>query len=286
MIRNKEIIVRIQENFGNLPKNQRKVARYCLDNFDKVPFLNVRDISTATGSSVASVVRFAQSIGFSGYSELREAISGSLQNQLSSLRNITLFEKKKAEKDILNTVANLGIKNINDTLQSIDRESFDSAVDIILKARRVYTGGLGVSHITAEFLAYELAQVAIDAQACMNNSLPFTEQVPLLSSKDVLVLFSFPPYSKDTIELGKIASENKIPVIAITDKEVAPIVFFSKLHLIIHSENMLFTNSLTAISVLINGLATAIAMKNQSKTKALQKATSDILETYNKTVNY
>ncbi len=286
MTQYKDIKDRIQKNFESLPKNQRQVAGYFLDNFDKIPFLNVRDISKASGSSVASVVRFAQGIGFTGYSELREAISGSLQNQLNSLRNISLFEQKKAEKDILNTIANLGMKNITDTLQSIDRDSFDAAVDLILKAGRVYTGGLGVSHIVAEFLAYELAQVAIDAQACMNNALPFAEQVPLMKPKDVLVLFSFPPYSTDTIELAKMASEKKIPVIAVTDKEVAPIVFFSKLHLIIHSENMLFTNSLTALSVLINGLATAIAIKNQSKTKTLQKATSDILETYKKTVNY
>jgi len=57
---NKEIKDKIQNKFEELPKNQRKIANYFVDNFDKVSFLNVHDISLETGASVASVVRFAQ----------------------------------------------------------------------------------------------------------------------------------------------------------------------------------------------------------------------------------
>ncbi|MBI5726936.1 MAG: MurR/RpiR family transcriptional regulator, partial [Ignavibacteriales bacterium] len=260
--------------------------RYILDNFDKVPFLNVQDIALANGASVASVVRFSQRIGFSGYSELREAISDSLQHQLTYLRNIPLFDKKRTEKDILTSVANLDVKNINDTLSLIEREVFDKSVDMIFKSRRVFTAGLGISYLLSEILAYQLCQVAVDASAFKNNACPFYEQIAMLDKRDLLIVFSFPPYSKDTVELAKIASEKKINVIAITNKEVSPSTFFSSLNLIVHSENMLFTNSFAAISVLINALATAIAIKNQAKTKSLQKETSEILEKYNKTINY
>jgi len=74
--------------------------------------------------------------------------------------------------------------------------------------------------------------------------------------------------------------------IAITNKEASPITFFSKVNLIVHSENMLFTNSFAAISVIINALATSIALKNKSRTKLLQRETSEILEKYNKIVSY
>ncbi|MBI2418764.1 MAG: MurR/RpiR family transcriptional regulator [Ignavibacteriales bacterium] len=286
MTRYKEVKEKIQNKFEELPKNQRKLARYILDNFDKVPFLNVQDISLANGASVASVVRFAQRIGFSGYSELREAISDSLQHQLTYLRNIPLFDKKKTEKDILTSVANLDMKNINDTLALIEWEVFDTSVDMIFKSRRVFTAGLGISYLLSEILAYQLSQVAVEASAFKNNACPFYEQIAMLDKRDLLIVFSFPPYSKDTVELAKIASEKRINVIAITNKEVSPSTFFSTLNLIVHSENMLFTNSFAAISVLINALATALALKNQAKTKTLQKETSEILEKYNKTINY
>jgi DNA-binding MurR/RpiR family transcriptional regulator len=202
------------------------------------------------------------------------------------MQNYSLLDKRKIEKDILSSVANLDIKNINDTLSIIEREVFDSAINIILKSDRVFTVGLGISYLLAEILAYQLTQVSVDAVAFKNNYCPFSEQIPLLNQKDLIIMFSFPPYSKDTIEAAKIASEKKIKLIAITNKEASPITFFSKINLIVHSENMLFTNSFAAISVIINALATSVAVKNKAKTKLLQKETSEILEKYNKIVSY
>jgi DNA-binding MurR/RpiR family transcriptional regulator len=286
MTRYKEIKVKIQNKFEELPRNQRKIANYFVDNFDKVSFLTVHDISLATSTSVASVVRFAQRIGFSGFSELREAIADSLQNHLSNLQDFSLLDKRKIEKDLLTSVANLDIKNINDTLNIIERGVFDRSISMILNSNRIFTAGLGISYLLAEILAYQLNQVAIDATAFKNNYCPFSEQIPQLNKNDLIIMFSFPPYSKDTIEAAKIASEKKINLIAVTNKEASPITTFSKVNLIVHSENMLFTNSFAAISVLINALATAIALKNKSRTKLLQKETSEILEKYNKIISY
>jgi DNA-binding MurR/RpiR family transcriptional regulator len=286
MARYKEIKEKIQNKFEELPKNQKKIATYFVDNFDKVSFLTVHDISLATGASVASVVRFAQRIGFSGFSELREEIADSLQNHLSNLQDYSILDKRKVEKDILTSVANLDIKNINDTLNIIEREVFDSSISMILKSKRVFTVGLGISYLLAEILAYQLNQVAVDATAFKNNYSPFSEQIPSLNKKDLIIMFSFPPYSKDTIEAAKIASEKNIKIIAITNKEASPITFFSKVNLIVHSENMLFTNSFAAISVLINAMATSIALKNKARTKSLQRETSEILEKYKKIISY
>lgn len=284
MARYKKIKEKIQSKFDKLPKNQKKVANYIVDNFDKVSFLNVQDISTATGASVASVVRFSQNIGFSGFSELREAVAESLQSHLDNLQYFQLFDKKKVEKDILTSVANQDVKNINDTLNIIERDVFDRSINMIVNSKRVFTVGLGISYLLSEILAYQLTQVAVDASSFKNNYCPFYEQVPLLNDKDIIIAFSFPPYSKETIEAAKIASEKNINVIAITNKETSPITFFSKINLIIHSENMLFTNSFAAISVIINAMATSCALKNKSKTKSLQQETSEILEKYKKTI--
>jgi DNA-binding MurR/RpiR family transcriptional regulator len=286
MTRYKEIKDKIQNKFEDLPLNQRKIANYFVDNFDKVSFLTVHDISLATGASVASVVRFSQRIGFSGFSELREEIAESLQNHLSNLQTIPFLEKRNVAKDILTSVANLDIKNITDTLSIIEREVFDNSISMILKSKRVYTAGLGISYLLAEILAYQLSQVAVDAIAFKNNSCPFSEQIPTLNKKDLIILFSFPPYSKDTIEAAKIASEKNIKIIAITNKEASPITLFSKVNLIVHSKNMLFTNSFAAISVLINAMATSIALKNKARTKLLQRETSEVLEKYNKVISY
>ncbi|MBZ0199876.1 MAG: MurR/RpiR family transcriptional regulator, partial [Ignavibacteriaceae bacterium] len=269
MARYKEIKEKIQQSYQVLPKNQRKIADYFINNFDKISFQNVNEVSKATDASVASIVRFSQRIGFSGYSQLREAIAEVLKYQLSNKVIFPLLESQKLKDDILTSVANVDIKNINDTLSIIDRENFSNAVSLILKSKRVYTAGLGISYLLAEILAYQLTQVAIDSAVLKHSHTLFHEQILFLDKSDLIITFSFPPYSKETVDAAKFAHERNIKVVSITNKDASPVTFYSEINLIVKSENMLFTNSFAAISVLINAIATACAYKNKNKAKKI-----------------
>lgn len=67
-----------------------------------------------------------------------------------------------------------------------------------------------------------------------------------------------------------------VDVIAITNKPASPITFYSRANLIVESRNMLFTNSFAAISVLINAIATACAVKDKVRAKKILKESGEI----------
>ncbi len=278
MARYQEIKEKIRSKYNSLPKNQKKMADYFIDNFDSIPFLSVQEVSNETGISVASVVRFAQSTGFSGYSELRDAIAGSLKNQLSGKMIFPLFSKQKIEDDLLTAVANQDIKNINDTLSLIERENFRKSVKEITKAERVFTAGLGISYLLAEILAYQLTQVGIDAAVFKHDYTIFHEQIMFLNKKDLVIAFSFPPYSKETIQACEYAGSRGIKIISITNKEASPITYCSDINLVVQSENMLYTNSFAAISVVINAIATECAIKNKQRAEKVLKESNKVTE--------
>ncbi|MCL4278337.1 MAG: MurR/RpiR family transcriptional regulator [Ignavibacteriaceae bacterium] len=270
MERYKEITEKIKSKYNSLPKNHRKIADYFINNFDRIPFLNVQELSESKVVIVASIVRFAQRSGFKGFSELRDSVAESFQEGLKNKEIFPLLKKRKDEDDLLTQVANLDIKNINDTLNLIEQKSFNYIIDRILFADRVMTGGLGISYLLAEILAYQLTQVGIDSSPLKHTHTLFHESVLFLKSKDILILFSFPPYSKETVDLARFAEERKIDVIAITNKPASPIT------LIVESRNMLFTNSFAAISVLINAIATACAVKDKVRAKKILKESGEI----------
>lgn len=275
--RYKEIREKIQSKYNSLPLNQRKVADFVIDNFDNIPFVDVHEVSKQVGVSVASVIRFAQSAGFSGFSELRDAVSDSLKKHLKKNEIFSLVDKSKLDNDILTSVANMDVKNINDTLANIDRETFNSVIEKILQSNRVYTAGLGISYLLAEILSYQLTQVGVDSSVLKHTHTLFHEQILYLNKNDLLICFSFPPYSKETVDAAKFANKNGISVISITNKSTAPIAASSKAILTVKSENMLFTNSFAAISVLINAIATACAVKNKLKAKKFLKESEKIM---------
>lgn len=284
MDRYKKIKEKIKGKYNSLPRNQKKVADYFIDNFDRIPFLNVQDIAKSSGTSVASVVRFAQRAGFEGFSEIRDAIADSFQDQFNSKIIFPLFDKHSAKEDLLTEVANVDIANINSTLNLIERRTFDDVINRIQKAERVFTAGLGISYLLSEILAYQLTQVGIDSTVLKHTHTLFHEQVLFMKKKDLLIVFSFPPYSKETVDAAQFAEKRNIDVIAITNKNASPVTFYTKANLIVKSENMLFTNSFAAISVLINAIATACALKKKSRAQKVLKETEEIMVSQNQVI--
>jgi DNA-binding MurR/RpiR family transcriptional regulator len=256
---------KIRQNYGNLPGNQKKIADFVIDHFDQIPFRNVQQISQSTGTSVATIVRFAQRIGFSGFSELREEIASTLQGHLQGSALFPLIDQEELARNTLTLVANQEITNINQTLAQIEMANFHLVVDEILKAKRVYTMGLGISNLLCQILAYQLNQVGIDAHPFRHDYSYFSEQLLPLNKNDLIVAFSFPPYSVETIETARIARERGIKLIALTNRDSSPVTPYCLVNLCVRSENMLFTNSFSAISVLINAISTECAVKNKSR---------------------
>jgi DNA-binding MurR/RpiR family transcriptional regulator len=264
-----DIKEKIRKRYSTFPKNQKKIADFIVENFDRIPFLNVQEMAASTASSVASIVRFAQRAGFEGFKELQDEIGKTLQNRLQHPEVFTIPSDGTKKNDILTLIARQDVKNINTTLSLIKREIFDQSIKTILKARHVHTAGLGISYLLAEVLSYQLNQVGVSSTWLRQGSTSFAEQILYFQPGDILIVLSFPPYSQETIDAAKIAHEKGNPVIAITNKENAPATFFAGSSLLVKSENMLYTNSFAAISVLINAISTQCALKDKSRAETM-----------------
>ena len=267
----------IQSRYPSLPGNQRKIADYLIQHLQEAPFLTVIDLERRTGTSRATVVRFARSLGFAGFQELRSRLVGSLQTQLIPGAAFPV-PAGRGNGDTLTLVAQQDVSNINLTISQLERESFADIAGMILRAGRVHTAGLGISSLMAQILAYSLNQVAVRALPFVHDYETFMEQLAFVSSHDLLIVFSFPPYSRETIDLARAAEARKIPVVALTDRVTSPVSFHATRVLAIRSQNMLFTNSFSAISVVINALVTEVALQNRVKALRLQRQIERLLK--------
>lgn len=239
-----------------------------LNNFERIPFLNVNEIAIECGASTATVVRFAQRIGYSGFTELRSSFARTLQHTLYTSQPLI----KDIDNDTITSVADQDVADIKNTLSGLDREVFDRLIDLIIAAPQIFVGGIGASFLTAQVLSYQLNQVGQNSQALVHGSATFAEQVLYFQPDALLIAFSFPPYSKETIEAVKLARKRKIRTVAITNKQAAPITFFTDMHLVATSENILYTNSLSGITFLINAIVTECALRDKKRAESIVSA--------------
>jgi DNA-binding MurR/RpiR family transcriptional regulator len=217
--------------------------------------------------SEASIVRFAQLLGYKGYKELKAEISTSLKNQISPTERFqrAVTEKEKIP-DVLKFVAQNVINNIYDTVDSINTKEFSNVVDAIIRAQQVYCMGLEVSYHFARLMSFLLRNYAYNAHYLSMDFLHFQEQIAYLSKDDLLIAFSFSPYSRETVEAVTFAKKQKIPVVAFTDKKVAPIRQHATHCIQIKTDNITFTNSLGAVVVVMNAIITELNFRDKERT--------------------
>jgi DNA-binding MurR/RpiR family transcriptional regulator len=271
-----ELTRAVRGRYPVLPENQKKIADFFLANAREVPFLSVTEIEKRAGTSKATVVRLAQSLGFTGFLELRRALRASLQSEMG-MSDVYPFPTGITLTETLDAVAHQDLRNIQQTVQHLDRKVFHAVADAIVRAGHVYTLGLGISSLMAQVLAYSLNQVAVPATAFIHDYETFLDQVPFLRHDDLLIAFSFPPYSRETVDAVKAVASRKVRVVGITDRVTSPVGYRAAFVLPIRSTNMIFTNSISAISVVINALVTEIALRNRSRALRLQQEIGRLL---------
>ena len=257
--RESEFRARLIRRTAKLPPQQRLIADYLLDHLQTAPFLSVPELARRTGVSDATVVRFAQRIGYQGFSELKVDLVELLQERLGGAAST---EPSELPGDVLEQVAGFEITNVRRSLEAIDRVVFAEVGEAVFRARHVYAFGMGMSAHLAEIACYCLTQIGLGATALSTRFTSPREQLVVLREQDLLIALSFPPYSRQTIDLLADAAKRGVATVALCDRPTAPAAHVARWTLPVRSDNVMFTNAIAAVTVLFNALAAEVATKH------------------------
>lgn len=81
---------RIQETYRNMSTNQRLIANYILQHYDKAAFLTAQQLGETLGISESTVIRFALFLEYEGYPQLHRALQDMIKNKISTVERLQL----------------------------------------------------------------------------------------------------------------------------------------------------------------------------------------------------
>lgn len=141
------LLPRIQEKIPSLPESERKIGELILAKPLDVIQMSAAELAKVAGSSAAAVIRFCRSIGVNGFTELKlqlSAVSNAIQEDVYTdiLPEEDLASIKK--KVLFRATATL-----EQTDYSLDNDSLEKAVNLIVKSPTVYVYGIGASYLAA-----------------------------------------------------------------------------------------------------------------------------------------
>ena len=219
-----DILTVIQENMHTFSKGQKRIANFILDSYDKAAFMTASKLGKRVGVSESTVVRFAAELGYDGYPDMQRSLQKMIRNRLTTVQRIEVTNDRLGDQDLLSMVLQSDIEKIRLTLEGLDRESFDRAVDAIIAAKRIYIIGVRSSASIATFLSFYFNLIFGNAvEVTANTASEVFERLLRVGEGDVVVGVSFPRYSSRTVQAMNFARDRGACTVAITDSEASPL---------------------------------------------------------------
>ena len=256
---NVDLLTRINQHYNSFSKGQKLLANYIIDNYDRAAFITASKMGRTVGVSESTVVRFAYALGYDGYPALQRSLQETIRNRLTTVQRIQLTSDL-SQDEVLSTVLKSDISNIRSTIESVNTATFNTVIDHMLKARKIYVVGIKSAAPLAQFLGYYLNFILDDV--CIVNSTVY-ETMLRISDKDMCIGISFPRYSSKAVEALSFARSKGAYVTAITDSMFSPIAELADSVLVARSDMASFADSLAAPLSLINALIVGAGLRRK-----------------------
>ena len=169
------------------------------------------------GTSDATVVRTARSLGFAGLGELRRALAvrGSAEPLLAERLQRTLTETPP-DALLANEIANLNV-GLQTLADRITPHIFEQAVAVLTSRARVVWRGIGPSACLADYGRLLCERIGKTSNAMVHTGTSFADELVGLSEGDAVVMFAYGrPQVHNDVLLDR-AAALAVPVILMTD---------------------------------------------------------------------
>ena len=261
-----DLLTRLADELKSFSKGQRAIARFILDNYDKAAFMTAGKLGKTIGVSESTVVRFAADLGYDGYPSMRKALQEMIRNRLTSVQRIEVARDRIDDKEIIKSVISSDMQNLQATMEALDQESFDAAINAIVEAKNIYIVGMRTSTSLASFLGLYLNLLRGNVTVIHNTAASeIHEQIIRIGEGDLFLGISYPRYSSHTVDAMHFAKSMGAKAIAITDSQASPLAGIADISMFAKSEMVSFIDSLVAPMSLINAIIIAVGRRNRDQ---------------------
>lgn len=274
-----EALIRLIRNKSeDLSPAHRRVADTLLADPQRSAFLSVKQVALLAQANDATVVRFAQKLGYSGFHELRGIFQQHLNQQVHSFSDVSPIESLRSESaDPIAAVANISRDSISATAARIDRKEWEAATRAAATAPRIFTLGLRHSYAAAYLLTYLLAMARNDVFALATENGIAVEILRAVGEGDVVVVISTQPYARETITAARWAHDRGATLVTLTDSEASPLAALADYCFVARTDRTTILPSSLGLTFLTESFAGHVALVDPEGARRLAEVENQLL---------
>jgi len=211
------ILESITAQYHSLTRSGKKLADYIFAHTGEAQYFSISTLAENSGVSEASITRFCHGLGLAGYNDFKLALAKT--DHVTDMGELSDSPQGIASEDSLNTIFQkihkASVLSLNETLELLDEDAINKAVDLLVQADRVFCFGNGGSMVMA-MEAWARFSTATSRFVHVSDSHMQIMNTALATSRDVLLVFSYSGSTKDMEDTLQIAREHGVSIILVT----------------------------------------------------------------------
>ncbi len=270
------ILDRLSDEWERLTPEAQKAARYVLENPADVGVSTVREIAEAANVKPNTFVRMARQVGFEGYDDFRapfrEAIRKGGVSFPDRARWLQDIRKSGEIGGLYADMIDAAARNIEETFATISEDALKAAAEAIWASRQVFTLGVGVNNANARNFTYLASTGMTQFHSIPKPGSTAADDLAWADGRDVLIAMTMKPYRTEVIEAVRIARDQGITVIGISDSPASPIILHAQHGFTVAVDTpQFFPSSVSTIALLETLLSFVIAVASDEIVERVEK---------------
>ncbi len=207
---------RVARRVEELAPAERRVAELLLDLGPQATLLSAAALAQQLGTSDATVVRTAKSLGYGGLAELRRALASHAVNPPLGERLRRTLDQAPGDQLFAGVIRN-HLASMESLTGNVSAQAFQDAVAVLADADRIVWRGVGPSAHLAGYGQIVTQRVGKPSTALVHTGTSFADELLTLAPGDAVVLLAYGKLQSHVRVLINHAETIDVPVVLITD---------------------------------------------------------------------
>jgi len=198
---------------------RKNIAEFVLKEKDKVLKMSMQEIADYNYTSKATLVRFAKTLGFSGWREFVRAFmeeSVYQETHYTSTDPNLPFTENNSVSEIIHNISSLHMESILDTIDILDSVVVEQAVDKLKSANRIAVFGMNPNSFFADIFKWKMLSIGRPIIVAKAGEAGMTARA--LDSEDCAIIISYSGNNlqKEPVMQLQLLLQNHVKLIGIT----------------------------------------------------------------------
>jgi DNA-binding MurR/RpiR family transcriptional regulator len=273
---------RIKDSYDNLSSGYRTVADFLLDEPFEAAFMTASNIAKRLDVDTATVVRFAQRLGYEGYPELLEDVRTIVKAEIQ--RGLTPAKEAPGDVGFFKRSVEIEHRNLDDLFSALPDETIEQALAAITDARHVLIVGQWAMAPLGEFFAMWLKALGKNAEAVGADVLSAGYAFRNLGAEDTVLTFALTGLGTEMVNTLKVAKSTGARIVVFATQRSQAAARLANVEVVCPGASVgpipSFASILVAMSALLQTMAARDAKQYNKQAAAFDGMYNKLMDGY------